>query len=252
MSWLQGEIAGKRVHRLGLAGNFGIDEQGIETALDRGLNYAFYTSLKTGGMKQVLRRRRDEVVLAAGGGGPVGATVRWSCHKMLKALGTDHIDIWHLFWAGVTSALTDATFEACERLKEEGKIGAIATSIHDRPRAGRLAADSPLDVLMVRYNAAHPGAEEDIFPHLAPGKEIVAYTATAWRKLLRAPKGWEGPVPSAGDCYRFCLSNPHVAVTLTGPASTAQLDENLAALEKGPMDAEELAWMRAFGKAVHG
>lgn len=250
--WLQGEIVGKPVHRLGLAGNYGIDEAGLNGALDRGLNYAFFTSFKTGGMKRVLRKRRSEVVLAAGGGGPIGATVRWSCEHVLKQLGTDHIEVWHLFWAGVTSALTDSTFEACERLREEGKIGAIATSIHDRPRAGKLAADSPLDVLMVRYNAAHPGAEREIFPHLAPGKQIVAYTATSWRKLLTAPKGWEGPVPTAGDCYRFCLSNPHVALTLCGPGSLEQLDENLAGLEKGPMSQEELDWMRDFGRAVHG
>ena len=57
---------------------------------------------------------------------------------------------------------------------------------------------------------------------------------------------------TAGDCYRFCLSSPHVDVTLTGPASTAQLDENLAALERGPLAPEEDRWMREFGAAVHG
>jgi len=41
-------------------------------------------------------------------------------------------------------------------------------------------------------------------------------------------------------------------VCLTGPATTAQLDENLAALERGAMSAEELAWMRELGTAVHG
>ena len=57
---------------------------------------------------------------------------------------------------------------------------------------------------------------------------------------------------TAGDCYRFCLSSPHVEVTLTGPASTAQLDENIAALSKGPLTPEEDTWIREFGKAVHG
>ncbi len=42
---------------------------------------------------------------------------------------------------------------------------------------------------------------------------------------------------TAGDCYRFCLSSPHVDVGLTGPASAAQLDENLAAIERGPLSA---------------
>ena len=57
---------------------------------------------------------------------------------------------------------------------------------------------------------------------------------------------------TAGDCYRFCLSSPHVDVALTGPATTAELEENLAALAKGPLDADEAAWMRRFGHVVDG
>jgi aryl-alcohol dehydrogenase-like predicted oxidoreductase len=59
-------------------------------------------------------------------------------------------------------------------------------------------------------------------------------------------------VPSAGDCYRFCLSSPHVDVVLTSPANRTQLEENLRALEKGPLSPEEMTAMRAFGAAVHG
>jgi len=93
--------------------------------------------------------------------------------------------------------------------------------------------DSPIDLFMLRYNAAHPGAERDVFPHLARrSPAVVACTATSWRKLLRAPRGWTGPVPNAGDCYRFCLSSPHVDVVLTSPANRAQLEENLRSLER--------------------
>ena len=130
---------------------------------------------------------------------------------------------------------------------------AIGISIHDRPRAGKLAEDSPLDLFMLRYNAAHPGAEREVFPHLARRKPLViAYTATSWAKLLKPPKGWQGPTMTAGDCYRFCLSSPHVDVVLTGPASRVQLEENLAALAKGPLSDDESKWMREYGKAVHG
>jgi hypothetical protein len=31
-----------------------------------------------------------------------------------------------------------------------------------------------------------------------------------------------------------------------------QLEENLAALERGPLSPEEQEWMRRFGQAVHG
>jgi aryl-alcohol dehydrogenase-like predicted oxidoreductase len=141
--------------------------------------------------------------------------------------------------------------EELRKLREEGKVRLLGASIHDRPRAGRLARDSILDLLMIRYNAAHPGAEEDIFPHLAVRRPaVVAYTATSWRKLLRSPRGWTGSVPTAGDCYRFCLTGPHVDVVLTGPRSAAELRENLAAMDKGPLSDTEMEEMRAFGRAV--
>ena len=106
---------------------------------------------------------------------------------------------------------------------------------------------------MIRYNAAHPGAERDIFPHLSHrNPAVIAYTATRWRKLLRRPKGWEGEVPTAGHCYRFCLSNPHVNLVLHGPKTTAQLRENLKAVEAGALSQDEQTWMREFGAVVHG
>ena len=75
------------------------------------------------------------------------------------------------------------------RLKQEGKIKAIGTSIHDRQRAGRLARDSEIDLFMIRYNAKHPGAEQDIFPYLEKrNPAVVAYTALAWGQLIRPLK----------------------------------------------------------------
>jgi len=147
----------------------------------------------------------------------------------------------------------DGTVGEMVRLREEGKVRALGVSIHNRRRAGRLAADSPLDLLMVRYNAAHPGAEEDIFPHVDPARQsIVSYTATRWRKLLKRPRGWDGRVPTAGDCYRFCLTEPKVSVVLTGPKTRAMLEANLEAVRQGPLPADELEWMREFGRVVHG
>ena len=97
------------------------------------------------------------------------------------------------------------------------------------------------------------GAEKDIFPHLSRrNPAVIAYTATRWRKLLKRPRGWDGAVPTAGDCYRFCLSSPHVNLVLHGPATMGQFNDNLAAMSKGALSEEEERWMRAFGAVVHG
>jgi aryl-alcohol dehydrogenase-like predicted oxidoreductase len=255
---------GRSVHRLGLALNYGIDARGLEAAIERGVNYLFWTPLRTGRLMPTLRRalatRRERLVIATGPGPSYfGGSVRRGAERRLRALQVDTIDVFHLFWLGVSSAWTDATVEELVRLKEEGKVRSIAVSIHDRPRAAKLIETSPLDLYMLRYNAAHPGAEREVFPSIdrtvlgnARRPAVVAYTATSWRRLLRRPHGWSGPVMTAGDCYRFCLSNPYVDVTLTGPKTLAELEASLGAIEKGPLSTEEDEWMRKFGAAVHG
>ena len=251
-------LLGKRVHRLGLAFNQGIDGDGVQKALDRGVNYLFWTKLRRGEqhevIKQALRQEREAYVLAAGAPFAYwGGSVRSGAEKMLRLFDIDYIDIYQLFWLGKMSRFSSRVQRELRRLREEGLVRAVGVSIHDRPRAARLAEGSMLDMLMLRYSAAHPGAESDVFPVYAKRRPLtVAYTATSWRRLLRRPKGWQGPVMTAGDCYRFCLSSPHVDVVLCGADSTEHLSENLDALQKGPLTAEEDEWMRRFGRAVHG
>jgi aryl-alcohol dehydrogenase-like predicted oxidoreductase len=249
-------LSGKTLHRLGLAPSYGLDEKGCEEALEQ-LQYVFWNPRAakfTGPLRAACRRDRARYVVA---GGPTIAVLPGQLQRYVdrarKVLGTDYLDVLQLYWVSKMSRLSPAMMDEMVRLRESGAVRALGVSIHDRPRAGRLALDSPLDLLMIRYNAAHPGAEADIFPHLARRQPaVVAYTATSWRKLLRAPTGWKGPVMSAGDCYRFCLTSPHVDVVLTGPKDLAELRQNLAALERGPLSEEEQRWMREYGKRVHG
>jgi aryl-alcohol dehydrogenase-like predicted oxidoreductase len=248
-------FGGKRVHRLGLATTHGIDDDGIRAALDLGVNYLYWTRPNfVPALRDAVRRDREKVVIATGPIlGHFQFTIRRAAEKALRTLGVDYLDVFQLSWAGVMSVVSERTLEELRRLKEEGKIRAIGLSIHDRPRAGRLAADSPIDLFMLRYNAAHPGAEQDVFPQLERRHPaVVAYTATSWRKLLSAPSGWSGPAMTAGECYRFCLTNPNVDVVLTAPASRAELEANLRAVAEGPLAEPRLSEVRAFGLAVHG
>jgi aryl-alcohol dehydrogenase-like predicted oxidoreductase len=250
-------LGGKRVFRLGLAANYGIDEDGVRAAMDRGVNLFLWTA-RGKGLRSPLRaaftQRREEVaVVGFAQIGWFGWGVRRGAEKLLRELGTDYLDVYQLGWLGIGSAWSSTIERELVHLRESGKVRAIGVSIHDRPRAGKLAATSPLDLLMIRYNAAHPGAERDIFPHVRAEKpSILAYTATSWRRLLKKPKGWDGPAMTAGDCYRFQLSSPHVDLALTGPASRAEMEQNLDAIAKGKLTADEDRWMREFGRAVHG
>ena len=256
---------GKRVMRMGLAGNYGVGPADVRHAAERGMNFWLWTprfKKVTDVLCGLLKQDRDAHVVsildsAVFDGGP-----RRGVEKALKALGTDYIDIYKLGWLGRTSRLSPGIHDTLVKLREEGKIRSFGCSIHDRPRAGRLASESALDTLMIRYNAKHPGAETDIFPHLGESKiNVICYTATAWGQLLKpiadhGMRPWPGqdnadtPPLTGPLCYRFCLTNPNVHVVLTGPKNRAQLDENLDGLTDGPLSEEELQWVRDYGAVV--
>ncbi len=175
----------RSVFRLGLSGSFGLDEAGAREALER-IQYVFwFPNMKglTAALKDAVRRDRARYVVATG---PFLAyfpgAVRRAVERRLRTLGTDYLDVLQLSWLSKLSALTGAVEEELLRLKGEGKVRALGVTTHDRPRAGRLAEDSIVDLLQIRYNAAHPGAERDVFPHLARRRPaLVAYTATSPR-----------------------------------------------------------------------
>jgi aryl-alcohol dehydrogenase-like predicted oxidoreductase len=251
------DLLGKRVHRYGISASYGLDEAGVREAVELGANYIFWNPHNKHlniVIKDVVAKDRDRFVLATGPMlGYFGGSVRRAAERALRKSGSDYIDVFQVFWAGKMSALTASVIDELVKLRSEGKVRAIGVSIHDRKRAARLAAEGPLDFFMIRYNAAHPGAEQDIFPHLPHKKPIIAaYTATCWTKLLRSPKGWVGPPATAGDCFRFCLTNPNVDVVVSAPKTAAQMRENMRTIEQGPLSDEEMSRMRALGKAVHG
>jgi len=61
-----------------------------------------------------------------------------------------------------------------------GIAGNYGMNSSDIEWAGQLALDSEIDLLMISYNAKHPGAEDDIFPHLKKRNPAVV-SDTAWR-----------------------------------------------------------------------
>ncbi len=256
---------GKRVLRVGVAGSYGIDSNDVRWAADQGANYWVWGrgfGKVTDGIKAVIKRDRDKHVVGLLGLGFFGWQVRRSVENALRQLDTDYLDVFKLGWLGRTSFYSKGIVETLLRLKREGKILSIGTSIHDRKRAGRLALKSEIDLFMIRYSAKHPGAEADIFPHLSKrNPAVVGYTALAWGQLIKPIKGvqmpswpgrdgFDGPPLSPGLCYRFVLSNPDVHVVLTGPRNREQLRQNLDAIQQGPLDQDEMNWVRQYGRLV--
>ena len=259
-------VIDKRVFRIGIAGNYGIDSSDVKWAAEHGANYWVWGhSFKkvTAGIKEVIRKDREKNVVSLLGWGFFGWQVRRSIEKALRHLNTDYLDVFKLGWLGRTSIYSQGVVDSLLKLKQEGKIKAIGTSIHDRKRAGKLALDSELDLLMIRYNAKHTGAEEDIFPYLKKrNPSVVSYTALAWQQLINPVKDIEmAPWPGSKEeakippltpelCYRFVLSNPHVHLVLTGPKNREQLMMNFRAIQQGALTPQELDWIRQYGKLI--
>jgi len=244
---------------MGLGGAYGISADGVARAYERGLNY-FFWSPDWGGMTEGLRRlipsERDSIVIACGTRQRNWPEVEGDLERYLQVLGTDHLDVFQLSVMEPSDEVdrlfaSGGVIEQLQRARDSGRIRAIGVSVHDRPLARKLAETGALDVMMLRYNCAHRGIEEEVLPYArAQGCGVVAFTALRWGTLLQRPPAWpEGrSVPEVADFYRFVLHNPDVDLVLTGPRTVEQLEENLEAAEEGPpLTEERYAWLKEYG-----
>jgi aryl-alcohol dehydrogenase-like predicted oxidoreductase len=250
---------GINVSPLGLSASYFPGKKAVYAAVDEGINLFFaygFDRQMIRSMREILPSRREHVVLVTGAYNYKwwAQDVRSTCEKRLRQFKTDYIDVFLFLGVMAPSEFPTKIHEDLLKLREEGKVRSVGISCHDRKLLGMLAASGKIDSLMVRYNAAHRGAEQDIFPHLSshnPG--VISYTATRWTYLLRRPKSWppDARIPTAGECYRFVLSNPHVHTVLTAPRNERELRENAAAARQGPLNCDDMTFIRDFGDAVY-
>jgi aryl-alcohol dehydrogenase-like predicted oxidoreductase len=247
--------SGIRVAPLGLAGSPDVAPEIVERAFhELGVNY-FFIAGRAKGLAEGVRRlvaagHRDRLVLAMGASIPTGWGVERQWRKACEWIGVESIDVFHLFWVQAHFYVSGKTWPAMRALKESGKARSLAISCHDRPMARQLTDELDLDVLMLRYNAAHRGAESEVFAPLGDGPRpgIVSYTATRWGRLLERA-GNLGPM-TGPECYRFALMHPSVDVVLCGARSWEELAADAAGVSAGPIEAARLTEIRRFGDAV--
>jgi aryl-alcohol dehydrogenase-like predicted oxidoreductase len=252
---------GLQVSRIGMASGYGVPAAAIERAFhEYGINYLYVSPLlNLRAMVEAVRNLapadRGELCVVLGRPFFRAWRLERYVERWLKKLGLEFVD---LLFQDVRKPASAKLVERVQRLRESGKVRFVGLSGHDRPFLGAIArgeVKAPADFFHARYNAVHVGAERDIFPHLRQGDRpgVVIFTATCWRKLLKPklmPPG-ESPL-SAADCYRFVLSHPAVDVCLTGPRDEEQMEHNLAALDAGPLDEDEMARIRRIGAHVYG
>ena len=243
--------------RLGIGASYGIPLEALEAAFEAGSNYFYWGALRNSKMATAIRNiahkgKRDDLIVVIQDFRRSSHGVEQSLMRGLKKLGLDYADVLLLGW--YKKPPNPKILDACEKLKEKQAFRYLGISGHNRALFPELAKDSRYDLFQIRYNAANRGAEKDIFPYLPENRPgIVSFTATRRMSLVkskRIPADEKRPTP--GDCYRFVLSNPSVDLVITGPSKAAQLKENLDAVKKGPLNEDELEWMRRIGDYVYG
>lgn len=237
---------------LGISGHYGLPVEGFVRAFECGVNLMFWEpnyGTMTRFFSQLSPIDRTAIHVTAGTFEAAGAGVQRDAERVLRTLKIERIALFLIFWVQSWDRITPDVRAALETLKEEGKVAAFGLSTHNRSLALE-AIDAGWDPVMVRHNAAHRGAEKQVFPRAANrGTSLITFNATCYGRLLE-PQG-EGPPPDAADCLRYSMMQPGVRVCLSAPATMAQLEMNLATLRDPVLTEERREKLISFGDRLY-
>jgi predicted aldo/keto reductase-like oxidoreductase len=260
---------GKPVCRLGLAsrGRSAISPDDVLHALDRGVNFLNWPGEADtpGGADAIseviagLGPRRGSVVVCVQFGARTASDAAVELRSILGTLRSDYLDVLTFYyverpaeWRALIGP--GGALEYCRAAQRDGVVRSLGITSHQRPLAAEIARSGLIDAIMLRYNAAHRGAEREVFPVTnAMEMPVIAYTALRWGALLHPtrddPPGFR--VPSAPDWYRFVLQSSSVAVALAAPENRSELEEDLEVLQAGgPLPAIEYERLAQHGIRV--
>ncbi len=251
------------VLRLGLAtrGNTHLEARDVEYAVARGVNYLNWCGYDDG-MAQATRDKpfdREQVVIAMQLGERSRSGAERELADALHTLQTDRIDVVTFYYVEEDQEWNEiccpgGALEALVAARGKGQVRIIGLTTHQRALGAKWAQTGKLDMLMIRYNAAHRGAEDDVFPVTKRLRiPVVTFTAQRWGALTKSTSDSpEEFAPSpAPEWYRFALANRSASIVLMAPTNRRELEEDLILLDDWrPPSPEEFERMAAHGRSV--
>jgi predicted aldo/keto reductase-like oxidoreductase len=263
------EAFGKPVCRFGLAlyVSTTITADDVLGAIERGINFlnwpgeADYPGGRDAFSDAVgsLGPRRESLVICVQFGSRTASDAAVELRSLLATLRTDYIDVVTCYYVEQMEEWQQligpgGAMEYCRAAQKDRVVRRIGITTHQRLLAAEAARSGQLDALMIRYNAAHRGAEREVFPVTDESRvPVIAYTALRWGALLQ-PTPDDPPqftVPSAPDWYRFVLQSPSVTVTMAAPRTRAELEQDLEVLRcTGPLSESEYKRLAEHGERV--
>jgi predicted aldo/keto reductase-like oxidoreductase len=251
------------VCRLGLAtrGDTHLTQADVLFALDHGINFLNWCGTPDALSQSIaaLGPRRREVLVCVQFEARTAAEAERELDRLLRELATEYIDVLTFYYVEELEEWRQLSgpggaLEFCHAAQRRGQVRLLGLTSHQRRLAAAAAESGLLNLLMIRYNAAHRGAEKEVFPVTdARRMPVVVYTCLRWGALLRAtpddPAGFV--VPRAPWWYRFALQAPSVALALAAPEQRAELEEDMTVLHaNGPLSAEDYAALAEHGQRV--
>lgn len=119
------------------------------------------------------------------------------CEESLRRLGTDYIDLYQIHWPDSTTPLNE-TFEAVERLIEQGKVRYAGVCNYDAGLLEDAAKVIPLVSDQIPYSMVNRGMDRETIPYCIRNEKSVLVYSPLERGLLTG-KMKPGYVFAEGD-----------------------------------------------------
>lgn len=243
---------GFTLSRLGLGGFHQVEistdivAQVVDAFMEAGGNYietarSYGNGASEEKLGRVLEGRRDKVVLSSKSNKRDGEGIRRELEASLTALRTDHIEF-HFFHGVNTLAELDAitgpggALDALLKAKDEGLISGLGFSSHRPPQLYLEALKRlPLSVILIWDNYLEeqfvPEIQREVYPLAREkGVGITAMKPLADGFLYQAPE----------LALRYALGSGS-DVLICGTNAVEHVQQAVAAIAKGPLNAEERA-----------
>ena len=172
--------------RIGSGSTFDASCEVIESAFDRGVNYLYWGTVRQPDFAKAIRnltvQHRDELVLTIQSYSEDPGTIEAEVQEALASGGIENVDF--LLLGNHAQQPHDGYYEVFEKMRDKGTVRFLSLSRHNRPMLPTLLeahakGETPIDLLMLRYNPVHRGAEKAVFPFVPEtgGPFITTYTS---------------------------------------------------------------------------
>jgi hypothetical protein len=234
------------------------DASAIAAAFERGCNFFFvscdmhwplYAATRSGLSTLIGSAGRDAIVVAAVvyvtqpefQSAPIGELID-------ETAGLERVDV--VVAGGAYGAELLPRLDVMHGHRSARRFGAraVGASFHDRAAARLAIAHRLVDVAFVRFNAAHPGARDEVFAHTGPSAPpLFGFNSTRGHvpgeRLRQVGLGDADWAPSVSDHYRYALSHVGVDGILCSPSKPAEVEALADALATGPLGPDECHYL---------